>query len=133
MFANDIILCIGLPLIAGLNCREFAGVLAHELGHFRQHTAMRFRFLIGSINAWFARAVYQRDEHDHWLEEETNTSAFALIAFTLARIALAFTRGILWLLMICGHGISSFMYRQMGFYSDACALAVAGTDAFLTL
>jgi Zn-dependent protease with chaperone function len=133
MFGNDIMLRIGLPLVAGLNCNEFAAVLAHELGHFRQRAAMRFSYVIGSINSWFARLVYERDGHDYWLAEETNSNGFALITFMLARIAIGFTRGILWLLMICGHALSSFMYRQMEFHADACALAVAGSDASLTL
>ena len=133
MFGNDIMLRIGLPLVAGLNCNEFAAVLAHELGHFRQRTAMRFSYLIGSINAWFARLVYERDGHDFWLVEETNANGFALITFMLARIAIGFTRGILWALMMCGHALSSFMYRQMEFHADACALAVAGSEASLTL
>jgi hypothetical protein len=126
-------LTIGLPLVAGLNCREFAGVLAHELGHFRQRTAMRFGFVINSINGWFFRAVYQRDQHDQWLSDEGTQSGFIMIAFMLARIAIAFTRGILWVFMMCGHALSSFLSRQMEFHADACALAVAGTDSFLAL
>ena len=34
LFGNDLILLIGLPLISGLELRQFAGVLAHEFGHF---------------------------------------------------------------------------------------------------
>src|SRR5262249_33647488 len=33
MFGNDLVLTIGAPLVAGLNLRQFAGVLAHEFGH----------------------------------------------------------------------------------------------------
>ncbi len=133
LFRNDIMLRIGLPLVAGLNCREFAGVLAHELGHFRQRAAMRFGYIIGAINGWFGRAVYQRDEFDDWLEEATNANGFTLLVFLLARIAIGLTRGILWLFMMCSHGLNSFMSRQMEFDADACSLVVAGTESFLTL
>src|SRR5207237_10899472 len=51
---NDLVLTIGLPLVAALSLREFAGVLAHEFGHFTQGFAMRLSYLIRSINAWFA-------------------------------------------------------------------------------
>jgi Zn-dependent protease with chaperone function len=34
VLGNELVLTIGLPLAAGLNMREFAGVLAHEFGHF---------------------------------------------------------------------------------------------------
>ena len=36
LFGNDLVLTIGLPLVAGMNMREFAGVQAHEFGHFTQ-------------------------------------------------------------------------------------------------
>jgi hypothetical protein len=133
LFGNDIMLRIGLPLVAGLNCREFAGVMAHELGHFRQRNAMRLGYLIGAINGWFGRAVYQRDELDAWIEDATDASGFTIFAFLLARISIGFTRGILWLFMICSHALNSFMSRQMEFNADACSLAVAGTEAFLAL
>ena len=34
MLGNDLVLTIGLPLVAGLTLRQLAGVLAHEFGHF---------------------------------------------------------------------------------------------------
>src|SRR5690606_9987596 len=50
-------LVLGLPLVRGLSLGQFAAVLAHELGHFRQGTAMRVVHLIRSVNQWFARAA----------------------------------------------------------------------------
>ena len=49
-----LVLTIGLPLAAGLNLKEFAGVMAHEFGHFSQSAGMRLSYLIRSINHWFA-------------------------------------------------------------------------------
>jgi hypothetical protein len=66
MFGNDLKLTIGLPLAAGLNIREFAGVLAHEFGHFSQGIGMRLTYIIRSISYWFSRVVYERD---HWDEK----------------------------------------------------------------
>ena len=34
LFGNDLVLTIGLPLVAGLNVQQFAGVIGHEFGHF---------------------------------------------------------------------------------------------------
>jgi len=132
LFGNDIMLTFGLPLVAGLNCREFAALVAHEFGHFTQKSAMRFDFIIQTIHGWLYRAVYDRDELDDWLEEEEE-SAFALIIFIFARLAIGFTRAIMWCLLVAGHSIASFMSRQMEFHADACAIAVAGTDAFVSL
>src|SRR5947209_6371913 len=62
LLSKDLVLTIGLPLVCGLDTRQFAGVLAHEFGHFAQGAGMRFTYLIRRINSWFARVVYERDE-----------------------------------------------------------------------
>ena len=62
--SRDLVLTIGLPLVTGLDLKQFAGVLAHEFGHFSQGAGMRLSYLIRSINMWFARVVYERDEWD---------------------------------------------------------------------
>ncbi len=41
MRGKDVVLNIGLPLVGGLTIQEFAGVLAHEFGHFAQGAGMR--------------------------------------------------------------------------------------------
>src|SRR6185295_1387450 len=67
MFGNDLALVIGVPLVAGLNLREFAGVMAHEFGHFAQGFGLRLSYIIRQVNEWFVRVVYQRDAFDVWL------------------------------------------------------------------
>ena len=61
---QDLVLVIGLPLVAGLTLRQFAGVLAHEFGHFTQGAGMRLGYVIRMINLWFVRVVYERDAWD---------------------------------------------------------------------
>src|ERR1700677_1352899 len=67
LFGNDLVLEIGLPLAAGLNLGQFAGVIAHEYGHFSQGAAMRAGYLIRLVNNWFYRVVYERDKWDQSL------------------------------------------------------------------
>src|SRR5208282_3052405 len=71
MVGNDLVLTIGMPLAAGLTAEEFAGVLAHEFGHFGQGVGMRLTYVVRSINLWFLRVVYQRDSWDVWLANST--------------------------------------------------------------
>ena len=131
LFGNDILLTFGLPLVAGLGCREFAGVMAHELGHFTQRTAMRFGYIIYTVNGWLYRAAFQRDEFENWLEEATEEGGWSFFVFGFARLFILITRGIMWLLFLAGHAMSSYMSRQKEFHADACAVAVAGTEGFL--
>jgi Zn-dependent protease with chaperone function len=132
-FGNDIMLSFGLPLVAGMNCREFAAVLAHELGHFTQRSAMRCDFLVRTIHGWLFRAVFEPDELDESLEEAGNAGAFGLLLSIFARMAIAFTRALMWLLLVLSHALVSFLSRQMEFHADACAAAVTGGDGFVAM
>jgi hypothetical protein len=130
---NDLVLTIGLPLAAGLNLREFAGVLAHEFGHFTQGFGMRLSYVIRSINGWFARVVYQRDQWDAWLEEMGTTEVWWMTLVVMgAQVAVWFSRLLLMLLMFLGHAIGCFMLRQMEYDADSYEIKLAGSEVFET-
>ena len=129
LLRRRLVLTVGLPLVATLELRQFAGVLAHEFGHFSQSAGMSLTFLIGSINAWFARVVYQRDEWDVTLDEWSRDGHFAvLIVANLARLVVWLTRRILWVLMMAGHAISCMMLRQMEFNADLYETQLVGSS-----
>lgn len=135
MFSQDLVLTVGLPLVAGLSLRELAGVLAHEFGHFAQGTGMRLTYIIRSVNNWFARVVYERDAWDEMLIEASTQGAIGLgmtLMLNAARFMVWLTRRILWVLMMAGHIISSFMLRQMEFDADRYEARVAGSTVFGT-
>lgn len=131
LFGNDLVLTIGLPLVAGLNMRQLTGVLAHEFGHFSQGTGMRVTYVVRAINAWFARVVYHRDVLDVKLEQwSRNTDIRLAIVLLTARLFIWITRRVLWMLMMLGHMISCFMLRQMEFDADRYEARVVGGDCF---
>jgi Zn-dependent protease with chaperone function len=132
MLGNDLVLTIGLPLVAGQNLRQFSGVLAHEFGHFAQGWAMRANFVVRTVNYWFARVVYQRDAMDMWLVNMANSdSHYAInIVLHLARFFVWLTRRVLWLLMMIGNLVSSLLSRQMEFDADRHAFRLVGRDPF---
>jgi len=124
-------LTVGLPLMTTLTVQEFAGVLAHEFGHFTQRFAMLFSYIIRLTNNWFARVVYARDAWDAQLVVGSRSDDSLSIVLLLARLFIGITRGILWVLMMIGHGISCFMTRQMEYDADRAQALVAGSDSFL--
>lgn len=133
ILSNDLVLTLGLPLVAALNLREFAGVLAHEFGHFTQSFGMRLSYLIRNINGWFARLVYQRDTWDLWLEELAEIEEWwTAIIVGFARLAVWFSRVVLSGLMLLGHAISCFMMRQMEYDADSYEIKLAGSETFET-
>jgi Zn-dependent protease with chaperone function len=128
---NDLTLTIGLPLVTGLSTRELGGVFAHEFGHFAQGAGMRMTYIIRSLNAWFARLVYERDSWDKFLRDASSKIDIRIgIVFYVARLAVWLTRKVLWAFMMAGHGISCFMLRQMEFDADHYETQVAGSEAF---
>lgn len=130
LFTGDLVLTIGMPVAAGLTLQQLTGVLAHEFGHFAQSTGMRLTYLIRSINAWFARVVYERDSWDETLTEWSENSDYGILLY-LARFFVWLTRKILWVLMMTGHAISCFMLRQMEYDADRYECRVAGSESFV--
>jgi Zn-dependent protease with chaperone function len=135
LLGNDLVLTIGLPLVAGLNLREFAGVIAHEFGHFTQVFGMRLGYIINHINIWFLRLVYQRDALDLWLDELGGgvDSGSVMLIVTVARLGVWFSRTLLKIPMFLGFGVSCFLMRQGEYHADACAIRVAGGEAVESL
>jgi Zn-dependent protease with chaperone function len=132
LFGNDLVLIIGLPLVAGLNLREFAGVMAHEFGHFTQGFGMRLSYVIRNINGWFARVVFERDAWDLWLTQwaEEAEDWRLMILVNSARLGVWFSRFLLRLLMLTGHGVSCFLLRQMEYDADSYEIKLAGSETF---
>jgi Zn-dependent protease with chaperone function len=131
VLGGDLVLTIGLPLVAGLSMEQFAGVIAHELGHFTQGMGMRLSFVVRSINAWFARIVYERDDWDEALVQgcEQANGWFVLLLY-LAQFCIWLTRWVLWLLMAIGHVLSCFLLRQMEYDADRYEARLAGSEVF---
>lgn len=131
LFGHDLVLTLGLPLAGGLSVEELAAVLAHELGHFAQGAGMRLWVATRAINGWFFRAVYQRDSLDDQLAEWCAEGDRLALIFLLASIAIALTRGVLWLFMVLGHALSCFLSRHMEFDADRCATRLIGSAAYV--
>jgi hypothetical protein len=129
IFGDDLVLTIGLPLAEALTLREFAGMLAHELGHCRQGAAMRAWYVIARINSWLASAVFLPDVWDHRLAFVAQHSRSALVraVLRLAQVFIFITRLVLLLLMVIGALISGFLLRQMELDADRYEVGVAGS------
>jgi Zn-dependent protease with chaperone function len=132
MLGNDLELSIGLPLVAGLNMQQFAGVMAHEFGHFTQGFGMRLTYVIRRVNGWFARVVYERDAWDVWLDDWVTEAQDwrSMIVAAFAKLAVWISRSLLKLLMYFGHGVGCFLIRHMEYDADHYDIKMAGSAAF---
>src|SRR5439155_20614652 len=89
LISRKLVLTIGLPLAAGLDLQDFTGILAHELGHFAQGTAMRLTFIVRRVSFWFFRAVYERDSWDEQLDGAWRRSRYS-VGYVLLGVAMLF-------------------------------------------
>ena len=135
LLGKDLALTLGLPLVAGLNTRQLAAVVAHELGHCTQSMAMRLGFLINLIDRWFMRVIYERDTWDEAFEDWAHSVNDWRLSIIVACVGLAIwtSRRILAVLLWLGHAASCFLSRQMEYHADACAAAVAGSAGLESL
>ena len=113
-------LTVGLPLARGMTMEQFAGVLAHEFGHFAQGGGMRFSYIIRSMNNWFARVIYERSELERSAAKLGNIGVLSQVMMQGARLVL---RG----LMRFGNLVSAHLLRQMEFDADARMARVVGS------
>ena len=131
VIGGDMVLTIGLSLTAGMTIEQFAGVLAHEFGHFSQGLGMRMSCLIRVISFWFTRVVYDRDKWDQRLVEWTEQTDIRIgIVLWFARLLVWCSRRVLWVLMITGHAVAGYLLRQMEYDADRYETRLCGSADF---
>lgn len=64
------VLHLGLPVVSVITARELGGLLAHELSHNAGGIGTIFVHAVREMNAWFFRAVMERDEWEMHLSEK---------------------------------------------------------------
>ncbi len=131
VLGDDLVLTLGLPVVASLSVQQVAGIMAHELGHFSQRLGLRVSFVIRIINFWFARLVFQRDRFDAALVRLARRTSWRVRwIFNLTLFLVHLTRRVLWAVMMLGHVLSSFMMRQMEYDADRYEVRLAGFRCF---
>jgi Zn-dependent protease with chaperone function len=133
LVSNDLVLTVGLPLVEGLTLRQFAGVLAHEFGHFSQGAGMRLGHVIRSMNAWFAGVVFGRDHWDQRLDawRREGQSWFIQLLGLAAATCVRVSRAVLTQFMKVAHALSMLLARQMEFDADQAEARAVGSATFV--
>ena len=127
---NELVLTLGLSLVIGLNTRQFAGVLAHELGHFTQQSSIRMTALVIRISSWFARAA-DSDYWDQMFAKTARNTGGKLYAFiVLLRLAMKVPQWTLRGLLMLTYLVCGYMFRQREFDADRFETRVGGSACF---
>jgi Zn-dependent protease with chaperone function len=122
---------IGLGLVPGLDLKQFAGIMAHELGHLSQGSGARVLELVVGINAWFGRVAFERDAWDEtlyaWSKSE---NSMEMVVGMTARGAVWLVRRVLWALFYLGYLISMGFVRQKEYDADRYEARMVGSAIF---
>ncbi len=79
LLKGNLIITVGLPLLAGMDSRQFLGVIAHEFGHFTQRNAMFASHIVNHVNAWMWQCAFGEDNWDRRLNKWSEHSPLFVI------------------------------------------------------
>jgi len=131
-FKRDLVLTLGLPLVACLNVNQLAAVVAHEFGHFTQSAGMRFHHLIWYVNSWLAAGVHDRDNWDEALADVADGAGWLIgLAVLASRGLILLVRALLALLLFVANRARASFSRQMEFHADEYASGLAGSSCYV--
>ena len=129
-------LMIGTPLIEGLTAVRLAGVITHELAHFRQRGGRRLGYAIATLgNLFETLAEHRGTRQERMLAEKfrlrQDLKQTAIYGGTLALVAAArkICRGLAWI----GRIIGSRHSRQLEFDADRWQARLIGNARFADL
>lgn len=122
-------LTLGLPLVAAMSQRELGGVIAHELGHFRQGTGMRINFLVRSLVGWLGGRVLSQDHWDEWIDRQTREFAPPFsFPFFAVKFGAWLVRRLVSLCVFPLHAIACQLSREREYAADECMGALTGAN-----
>lgn len=133
LMRGELKLTVGLPLMTGMNIRQFTGVLAHEFGHFAQPSAMVTHYLVHSINYWFANRAYEPDAWDERLaawSKKADWYFIVQVAIVGAQLSIMLTRQLFAGLYLLNLKMTRFMSRHMEYDADAYESIFSGSEQF---
>ena len=125
---SELILTLGLSLVAGLNTRQFAGILAHELGHFTQESNIRLTGLVMRISNWVAWA----SSSAYWDYRIAQFGGCVYLLTFPARLVMRVPQWILCGLFLGARMICGYMFRLREFDADRFWTRVCGSECFET-
>jgi len=131
VLTGDLMLTIGLPLVAGMSVRQLSGILAHEFGHFSQGAGMRLSYFVRHANFWLERVVLERGSIDDWIDDQCHSSFLSGVVFRPLRMVVRLAQYLLLEIVWFAHAVSCFMTREMEFDADLYEVRLAGVNAFV--
>jgi Zn-dependent protease with chaperone function len=131
---RDVVLTLGLPLVACLSVEQLAGLIANQMGQYRRRAGSRATNFIRAINGWLWRSVYDNGRFDAWLARVAERRHFHLAKLLLPLRAAKFVaQAVLFVPMFIGNTVASSLVRLVELDADRCTARLVGRETFASL
>lgn len=125
-------LCVGLPLLEGLEREGLKAILAHELAHFRDAWAMRACTLAWEVEGGLSRlSSYGSRRLRRWHREERRLTAASILGLAVCTVCEQLAGAMTAPLRPLGRRAFERLLEEMEYRADAVAASVAGRAALL--
>jgi len=118
-------LMIGLGLVNSVNLSEFKAVIAHEFGHFSQHS-MRLGSYVFNVNRIIYNMLYDNDSYGDAINSWANASNYFALFAKLTIQIVKFIQSILQKVYLIVNKSNLRLSRQMEHHADAVSAFVCG-------
>lgn len=124
-------LLIGLGLVNSVNISEFKAVLAHEFGHFSQHS-MRLGSYVYNVNKIIYNMLYENEGYSNKIDSWASASGyFAIFALFTIKIVSAI-QWVLQKIYIVVNKANLSLSRQMEHHADTVSSFVSGPNNMIS-
>lgn len=132
LFTRQVVLGIGAPLIAGLEMRQLAGIVAQEAGHFSQEIGSSLSIFVRVITSWFAKAAeISESTTEQFSESDRSNRTILGTIYRLINLSAAIIgQVVLRLVLLLSYLMGLFILRRQEFDSDRYQAEVAGSETF---
>ena len=124
-------LLIGLGFVNSVNLSEFRAVIAHEFGHFSQHS-MQLGSYVFNVNKVIYNLLFDNKGYAETIDSWAGTSNYFV---PFARLTVGIVQGIQWILQkvyILVNKTHLSLSRQMEHHADAVSAFVCGPGHLIT-
>jgi hypothetical protein len=131
---GELVLTLGLPLVACLSAEQLAGLLADQLSFYRRGAASSTTELVRAINGWLWQSVYGQGRLDQWLSLVAERPHFHLAKVLLPLRGLKWVaQVVLFVPMFVANTIASSILRRAEYDADRLSVRLVGRKTFANL
>ena len=130
-FRQRSVMRLGMPLVAGMDCSQLAGVLAGCLNRFQGRYLPRANSLVLALQSWLQTALHQPDLIDQKLDQWHRDGRMGEGFYRQFTRFVAVAHGPLWLWLWLSQLFACKPIHRIMADADRLALSLSGSEGFL--